>query len=494
MSARVLRQMQRLISKLMRDPLRHPRLAAAIGLSCEQLMALEWVAWLPGGDNGALTAGLADNGVTLPRRIVHPRDGAAIPLRSVRGVRGVAQGGWMVTSNASHDTGFGTLNSILVNRAGGQLYALTAGHVLAASSEAGIGDDVTFSPGAGGAAVPGRLNNWIPYFQDGRSSTTIDAAVATIDQQRVHQLQMQGLEHPTGSAALELNRLCVLRTRNDYFFAVPRAIVSCWLKANDGAGGKRDYFMEHGVGYDLTDSAGAVNGDTTRPGDSGAPLWDYDERLVGMHLGLGPGGAQGSAIALPIQTVLDWCGAEVLTRGAAPLAPAPAAGTVTTTTTAAPVLAPPATRQTPVAPVSAASGTPDQSADTLARTIWAEARGEPDARAGMAAVANVVLNRVRWNTYWGRSIAEVCQKPYQFSCWNKNDPNLPKLLAVTAGDPKFALALELASAAVNGNPPADATRGATHYHARGMAQPPGWGLGHQPCAAIGNHLFFNDIK
>jgi spore germination cell wall hydrolase CwlJ-like protein len=491
--------MQRLISKLMRDPLRHPRLAASLGLSCEQLMAMEWVAWLPGGlrgDPGTLTAGLADNGAALPHRIQHPRDGASIPLRTVRGTRGVAQGSWMVASNASHDTGFGTLNSILINRARDQLYALTAGHVLAAASQASIGDDVALSPGAGGAAVPGQLNNWMPYFQDGQSSTEIDAAVATIDQQRLQQLQMLGLEHPTGSAGLELNRLCVLRTRNDYFFAVPRAIVSCWLKANNGAGGKRDYFMEHGVGYDLTDSSGTVNGDYTRPGDSGAPLWNYDEQLVGMHLGLGPGGAQGSAIALPIQAALDWCGAEVLTRAAAPLAPAQpaAAATVTTSTTTMPVIAPPAARQTPVAPVSAAAGTPEHSADTLARTIWAEARGEPDARAGMAAIANVVLNRVRWNTYWGRSITEVCQKPYQFSCWNKNDPNLAKLLDVTARDAQFAIALELAAAAVNGNPPSDATRGATHYYARTMAQPPGWSLGHQPCAAIGNHLFFNDIK
>lgn len=481
-SSAPLRQMQRLLGTLMRDPYRQPQLAAAVGLSCEQLRAMEWVSWQP----GVLTIGMADDGALLPPRLYHPRDGAAIPLRAVRSERGLAQRGWMLAKNASHKTGYGTLNSILTAPGSDDFYALTAGHVLAAGARTVIGDDVSLEPGAGGSAVLAKLNNWMPYFPDDRPSTEIDAALATIDRQRLLALQASGLVHPTGCATLELNLRCVLRTRDSYYFAVPRTVVSCWLRANDGDGGGRDYLMENSVGYDLVDSTGNVNGERTQGGDSGAPLWNDAEQLVGMHLGVGPGGAQGAAIAMPIQAVLNWCGAQVLTRDAAPASPAVAS--------VAPATATPAAKQTPVAPVSALPGSASQVADILARTIWAEARGEPDARAGMAAVANVVLNRVRRQTYWGRTIAEVCQKPYQFSCWNKNDVNLGQLLTVNTSNREFVIALELANAAVNNNPPADATRGATHYYARTMPQPPGWSLGHQPSAAIGNHLFFNDIK
>ena len=64
--------------------------------------------------------------------------------------------------------------------------------------------------------------------------------------------------------------------------------------------------------------------------------------------------------------------------------------------------------------------------DVLARTIWGEARGE--GKEGMEAVASVILNRTeiakRLDGYWwGNTIIQVCQKPYQFSCWNKLDPN-----------------------------------------------------------------------
>jgi spore germination cell wall hydrolase CwlJ-like protein len=112
----------------------------------------------------------------------------------------------------------------------------------------------------------------------------------------------------------------------------------------------------------------------------------------------------------------------------------------------------------------------------------------------MAAVACVVLNRVRHQTYWGRGVDEVCRKPYQFSCWNPGDRNRAKLLAVQAGDPQFRSALRIAADAVTSRL-ADPTRGATHYHARSLAaRPPRWAVGHRPCAVIGHHLFFNDVR
>ena len=87
-------------------------------------------------------------------------------------------------------------------------------------------------------------------------------------------------------------------------------------------------------------------------------------------------------------------------------------------------------------------------ADVLARTIWGEARGE--GLEGMRAVANVILNRVKIaelknGFWWGSNIIQVCQKPYQFSCWNRSDPNFKKLQAVDEADIYFASALRIGS-------------------------------------------------
>lgn len=122
----------------------------------------------------------------------------------------------------------------------------------------------------------------------------------------------------------------------------------------------------------------------------------------------------------------------------------------------------------------------EQEVDTLARTIWGEARGEGSA--GMQAVAAVILNRVaiaqeKGGYWWGANVIAVCRKPWQFSCWNGNDPNRPKLLAVDARDLHFATALRIARRAIYSTLP-DPTAGATHYHAAGIT--PSWARGSPP--------------
>lgn len=135
--------------------------------------------------------------------------------------------------------------------------------------------------------------------------------------------------------------------------------------------------------------------------------------------------------------------------------------------------------------------TPAQATDTLARTIWGEARSETVA--GMEAVANVVMNRVRLTEYkkgkfwWGRGVTGVCRAPLQFSCWNLNDPNRAKLLAVTSNDSKFRVCLDIAARAVSGAL-RDNTNGADHYHTRSIS--PAWSRGKRPVATIGSHIFF----
>lgn len=133
--------------------------------------------------------------------------------------------------------------------------------------------------------------------------------------------------------------------------------------------------------------------------------------------------------------------------------------------------------------------------DILARTLYGEARGE--AERGMAAVACVIMNRVhlseqnmvnaRGPLWWGRDVVSVCLKQYQFSCWNRDDPNRRKIIAVTRDDPIFAAALRIARAAISGEIE-DVTHGATHYHARNIT--PTWARGVTPTATIGQHIFY----
>ena len=132
--------------------------------------------------------------------------------------------------------------------------------------------------------------------------------------------------------------------------------------------------------------------------------------------------------------------------------------------------------------------------DVLARTLWGEGRGESGA--GMEAIASVILNRVakaqeRGKYWWGNDIISVCQKPYQFSCWNRSDPNYKKLQAVTDQDIHFATAIRIARRGVAGTL-ADTTGGATHYHARSIT--PAWAKGQKPSAIIGNHIFYALIE
>lgn len=134
-------------------------------------------------------------------------------------------------------------------------------------------------------------------------------------------------------------------------------------------------------------------------------------------------------------------------------------------------------------------------ADILARTIFGEARGEH--LDGMEAVANVILNRhdiarrFENGYWWGSSIADICQTPAQFSCWNANDPNSAIIKKVSSDNPIFAICQRIARRAVAGALK-DNTRGATHYHARQIM--PNWAMDDIPVAKIGNHIFYRLVE
>jgi N-acetylmuramoyl-L-alanine amidase len=132
--------------------------------------------------------------------------------------------------------------------------------------------------------------------------------------------------------------------------------------------------------------------------------------------------------------------------------------------------------------------------DILVRTLWGEARGE--SLAGQIAVAWTIRNRVNdgnAKSWWGEGYAGVCQKPYQFSCWNKNDPNYAYLSgAKQIPFRELAQARIAADQVIDGKVP-DPTAGATHYYATTMPKPPAWVKGATQTLALGYHVFFKDV-
>ena len=126
--------------------------------------------------------------------------------------------------------------------------------------------------------------------------------------------------------------------------------------------------------------------------------------------------------------------------------------------------------------------------EITARTVYGEARGELEA--GMIAVAWVIRNRAEKGGWWGDTPEKACLMPWQFSCWNKADPNLEKIKAVDLDSDVFRQCL-IATAAVFADLVPDPTGGACHYHVEGISPP--WAKDRIPDVTIGNHLFYRGI-
>ncbi len=129
--------------------------------------------------------------------------------------------------------------------------------------------------------------------------------------------------------------------------------------------------------------------------------------------------------------------------------------------------------------------------DIVARTLWGEARGEN--YQGRLAVAWVVRNRATKSPAynWPNTPKGVCLQPWQFSCWNENDPNLSELKQVTTQDPIFKECLAIAKFVLTGDI-ADPTLEADHYYASWIKTPP-WAVGKKVTATIGQHRFYKLI-
>jgi spore germination cell wall hydrolase CwlJ-like protein len=131
----------------------------------------------------------------------------------------------------------------------------------------------------------------------------------------------------------------------------------------------------------------------------------------------------------------------------------------------------------------------------LASTIFAEARSE-GAR-GMRAVAHVINNRAQAGNRFGNGMAGVILKPWQFSAWNKGDPNRkialnPQKYARSGNDrAAWADAQTIAREVVEGRS-VDPTNGALFYHTRAVK--PRWSSSGVGKRVIGRHIFYRDVR
>lgn len=104
----------------------------------------------------------------------------------------------------------------------------------------------------------------------------------------------------------------------------------------------------------------------------------------------------------------------------------------------------------------------------LAGNAYGECSG--GGRVGMENVSAVVMARVREG--WGTTPIAVCLAPAQFSCWA--DKNRRRIEVAATADPAgWAIALEVADAALAGTLPVR-TCGADSYYALSMPRPAYW--------------------
>lgn len=129
--------------------------------------------------------------------------------------------------------------------------------------------------------------------------------------------------------------------------------------------------------------------------------------------------------------------------------------------------------------------------EIIARTLYGEARGElaKVGIVGLEAIASVIWNRWRKHpSYFGRTPRDVCLKPYQFSCWNKDDPNLKLLLSSLNHDHLYNVCQNVVERFVSGAG-IDVVNGSDHYYATWI-DAPSWANGKTPIVDIGVHRFY----
>jgi N-acetylmuramoyl-L-alanine amidase len=348
---------------------------------------------------------------------------------------------------------FGTAGCLVnVEGVGDRIFLVTAGHVVANSN---VGDLLRASDSPDKVAVGpciGRLAEWAPLMAAG---TPVDLALIQVDPAKVSSAAGDGGAYagtnPTPSVGLGV-RCHGAGSGGMVTSTILGVDVDVLIPfGNDGASDWHVYPKQ--IVCDMF----------TLPGDSGAAVLDMSQRIVGFVAGVAPVPAGITSptgyvtVVVPVLTAFSggpWARLNLATQ--IPVG----------------AVAPPGLDVAPVSPVEVPGNEVGSDIDVMARTMWAEARG--DGPPGMTAVAAVIMNRLRspLHTRYGRTVAGVCKRRKQFSCWNPALPDYQAtaadqavyqaLLAVNSSDPDFRTALQIATEAVQGDLE-DPTRGALNY-------------------------------
>ncbi len=130
----------------------------------------------------------------------------------------------------------------------------------------------------------------------------------------------------------------------------------------------------------------------------------------------------------------------------------------------------------------------------MALTMWGEARSGGEE--AMRAVGHVIDNRRRSGAH-GTYATETVSEAWQFSCWNRNDPNYAAMQGVDSLRPDSRdrlmwIAAKRVAAEILSGRSADPTGGALFYHTAAVS--PRWSAGLTPDRVIGGHLFFRTAR
>lgn len=127
----------------------------------------------------------------------------------------------------------------------------------------------------------------------------------------------------------------------------------------------------------------------------------------------------------------------------------------------------------------------DREQRCLAEAVYFEARSEPEE--GQAAVAQVVLNRVKSGLYPSNVCGVVYQNRHRYMGCQFSFACEGKSLRITDG-PSWQTATRIASAVIEGRTYLSEVGNATHYHADYVK--PGWSRRLRKMDVIGRHIFY----
>lgn len=123
--------------------------------------------------------------------------------------------------------------------------------------------------------------------------------------------------------------------------------------------------------------------------------------------------------------------------------------------------------------------------ETIAKTLWLEARGEGGN--GILAVATVIYERTKHKRFPNNPV-DVCLQKWQFSCWNDKTPNDVNI--EIAGNPSEAQILNFCRCvAIDLFNDTFKSRGPWNHYYNPKKCNPSWADELQHKTVIGNHIF-----